>query len=98
RYTGTFSVGLWALDKDLNLYGGFDPTFTQRDPAKYPTLLQPDEQRFDKSGVKPMFYQKDNAKLTELVIDGFVFDQGFMTPYAKGEGQPEGVETGMMKT
>ncbi len=97
RYKGTFSVGLWELDKDLHIYGGFAKDFKSRDVQKHITLLQPDNTRFDKSGVKPFFAGKQNFKFKDLVIDGFVFEQGEMTPYEKSKGKPDGVETGMMR-
>src|SRR5690606_23924495 len=58
-YRGTFDVGLWEIDKDVKLYGGFSADFSARNPVKHATLLQPDASRFDKSGVKPMIYLKD---------------------------------------
>lgn len=96
RYKGAFGVGLWEIDKDLHLYGGFNKDFTERDVQKFPTLLQPDNKRFNKSGVKPFVSTENRFKAKDLVIDGFVFDHGEMTPYDK-KGQPKGVSTGMMK-
>ena len=60
-------------------------------------MLQPDASRFDKSGVKPFFANKNNFKTKDLIIDGLVFEQGEMTPYESALGKPDGVETGMMK-
>ncbi len=97
RYKGTFGVGFWHFDKGIKLYGGFDNDFTKRDFVNTPTLLQPAEDRISKGKGEWIIRNKENTNVTGVVVDGFVFDSGFMNPYMPEKGKPEGVETGMMK-
>ncbi len=94
-YRGTFGVGYWEIHKPVELYGGYSADFSDRDPFRYLTVLQPPEDAFDKSSSKNLLEMK--KALNGCVIDGFVFEGGLKTPYDPVEGKPEGVETGMMR-
>jgi hypothetical protein len=94
-YTGTFGVGYWEIHKPVELYGGYAADFSTRDPFTYLTVLQPPADAFQKSASRHVMEMK--KPLNGCVVDGFVFEGGVKTPYINGEGQPEGVETGMMR-
>lgn len=96
-YKAGFGAGFWELDKGVKLYGGFSEDFSERNWVTHKTLLQPGEDRFEKSGGKDMLFRGDNKYINGLVVDGFIFEAGAMTPYEPEKGKPEGVETGMMK-
>ncbi len=98
RFKGTFGIGTWEMTLPVKMYGGFKKDWSERDPTKYLTLLQPESDRFEKAPGKHMLWTKNNFDPTHpIVVDGFVFESGEMIPYQSGKGQPEGVETGMMK-
>lgn len=94
-YTGTFGVGYWEIHEAVELYGGYRADFSERDPFRYLTVLQPPADAFDKSASKNVLEMK--KALSGCVIDGFVFEGGLKTPYHPTEGKPDGVETGMMR-
>ncbi len=92
-YSGTFDIGYWEVKKDFELYGGFNSSFSERNPVKYPTLFQPTEDAFDKTS-KDAMIELFGEKGT--VIDGFIFEGGKRNKYSF-KAQPEGVETGKLK-
>ncbi len=93
RYKGTFGIGAWESDKPLRLYGGFNTTFSERDPMKYPSLFQPDNASAAKSRRAML---KFTGGVDGTVVDGFVFDAGERNSYHASEGKPAGVETGRL--
>jgi hypothetical protein len=98
-YTGTFGVGYWEIDKPVQIYGGYSSDFSERNPFRYLTVLQPPVDAFDKSANRNVLDMK--KPLSGVVVDGLIFDGGLKTPYSndpdpKKAGKCEGCETGMM--
>jgi hypothetical protein len=92
-YSGTFDIGYFESDKPLKLFGGFSPDFAERDVARHPTLLQPDNASGAKSR-KPIV--RFSKAVDGTVVDGFVFDMGLRNSYHATEGKPEGVDSGRL--
>ena len=98
-YTGTFGVGYWEIEKAVQIYGGYKSDFSDRNPFKYLTVMQPPVDAFDKSANRNVIDMK--KPLNGVVVDGLVFDGGLKTPYSndpdpKKSGRCDGCETGMM--
>lgn len=98
-YTGTFGVGFWEIEKSIQIYGGYSPDFSVRDPFKFLTVLQPPADAFDKSASRNVLDMK--KPLNGVIIDGLIFEGGLKTPYSndpdpKKAGKCDGCETGMM--
>ncbi|MDF1563045.1 MAG: right-handed parallel beta-helix repeat-containing protein [Deltaproteobacteria bacterium] len=92
-YSGTFDIGFFESKKAVKMYGSYSKDFSKRDIIAHPTLLQPD----NKSGAKSRkALLKFTSEVDGLVIDGFVFDLGQRNAYSSKDGQPAGVETGML--
>jgi len=98
-YTGTFGVGYWEINVPVQIYGGYSPDFSARDPFKFLTVLQPPVDAFDKSANRNVLDMK--KPLNGVVVDGLIFDGGLKSPYnndpdPKKSGRCEGCESGMM--
>jgi hypothetical protein len=73
-YYGKLHAGNWLVTKPyLALVGGYNSTFTTRNPWKHPTLLQTgSDHKGDRRGYTIEGGQDD---YTGAIIDGFIFDK-----------------------
>lgn len=94
KYKGKMSSGFVTIDKPLTLLGGYKADFSVRKPDAHLTLLQPPNQEIAGRGQMVIELKRDNR--IPMVIDGIIFDQGEANSYHPVEGQPKGVETGML--
>ena len=95
KYTGQMGASEIIIDKPLTLMGGFSPDFKQRDLVKYPSVIQPANDKNDTKGLGVITMKLPNGKGPDMVIDGLVIDQSYMNSYHTVKGKPAGVETGM---
>ena len=96
NYTGKTSCGFITIDKPLEIYGGYNKTFTERNIAKYQTSIRPTN---DMNATPPkngtVEFDLDKYPDGETVFDGFILDHSDSNAYHATDGKPEGVETGM---
>ncbi len=101
NYLGKLDVGYISIKKYLMLVGGYSDDFSERDPAKYRTCIQPGP---NAGGTNANFGLIDidirtNAQ-GKIIIDGFILDKGQMNRYVGLNATddrfkaPEGVESG----
>lgn len=97
NYFGMLDAGNINVTKCVKIYGGYSTDFTTRDILKYRTMVQPTaESNGTAKGGGTMIIKVYNPS-GDIVIDGLLFDRGNSISYnARGEGQPQGVETPMM--
>jgi len=95
KYTGKLGASEIIIDKAVTLIGSYSPDFSQRDIAKFSTLIQPANDKNDTKGIGLLTLNPPAGKGPDLVIDGLVIDQSYMNSYHAIKGKPEGVETGM---
>ena len=95
NYTGKLGTSEIVIDKPVTLIGGYSKDFSARDITKYPTMIQPKNEKNDTKGQSVVTLKLPNGKGPDMVIDGLVIDQGYMNSYHAVKGKPEGVETGM---
>ena len=96
NYTGKTSCGFITIDKPLEIYGGYNSTFTERNIAKYQTSIRPPQQMNStppKNGT--VEFDLDKYPDGETVFDGFIIDHSDSNAYHATDGKPDGVETGM---
>lgn len=96
-YAGKMSCGWIEVSKAVTLRGGYSKDFSQRDPAKFHTLLRPTNAQ---NATKPVFGTMTiAAKYSKVkgntVIDGFIFDHTLANSYHAREGKPAGFQQGM---
>jgi hypothetical protein len=92
-YRGSLGLGFLESDKPVQLRGGYSEDFAQRDPIRYPSLVQPDNAAAAKAR-KPLL--AFSRAVEGAVVDGLVFDMGERNSYDPKEGRPEGVASGML--
>lgn len=97
NYPGKMKCGWVQLDKPVSLVGGYAPDFSVRDPLKHKTMFQPKNAQNDKKGSAMALLKIDfkNQKGFKMLIDGFIFDDGFASSYHETKGKPQGFDTGM---
>ncbi len=99
NYLGKMKVGFIDLKKKpLSIYGGYSKDFSERDPLKYQTKIQPTPKQNGTSSNRALL--EASFSNGDAVIDGMIFDRGYQTAYKvsgnpENRGQPEGVESGM---
>lgn len=103
NYLGKLDQGFVEIKKYVSLEGGWNATFTERNPAKYITSIRPSEQQCGTSGSHASLEIYVRGKRTQtLIIDGIAFDKGLYNRYCaynpkdSRTGSPEGCETGRM--
>lgn len=97
NYLGLMNIGFVELNKAVSLIGGYNSDFSQRDPIKYQTTIQPRPEQSGTSSNKSLLTV--NLKNANVVFDGLILDRGWQTGYSispsdSERGQPDGVETG----
>ena len=95
NYTGKMGASEIVIDKPVTIIGGYSKDFAERDVTKYPTLIQPKNEKNDTKGLAVLTINLPNGKGPDMVIDGLVIDQSYMNSYHTIKGKPAGVETGM---
>ena len=95
KYTGKLGASEIIVDKAVSIVGSYSPDFSQRDLAKFTTLIQPANDKNDTKGLAVLTLNPPNGAGPDIVIDGIVIDQSYMNSYHTIKGKPEGVETGM---
>lgn len=101
NYLGTLDRGWIEIkNKYVSLEGGWNNDFSDRDPLKYITRIQPTMAQQGTIGSGILMIEATSDRNASIVIDGIFFDQGFVHEYAKADptdercGCPEGCETG----
>lgn len=94
-YFGLRDRGYIEAPVPVTLLGGYADDFSVRDPIANPTLIQPSQESAAKSGNALLTLKKSQPGQL-FRVDGFVFDAGMRNAYSRKEGQPAGVETGML--
>lgn len=103
NYLGNLDRGYIEIKKYVSIVGGYSDDFSERDPIKYRTMIQPPA---DAGGTNANhglldIYVKGNRNGVVL-IDGLFLDKGFMNRYRINDptnpktGTPEGCETGIL--
>ena len=97
NYAGKMKASEIFIDKPVTIAGGYSPDFSARDVVKYPTMIQPPNDKNDtKSKYRGLIVLKmPNGKGPDMVLDGLIIDQSYMNSYHDTKGKPAGVETGM---
>ena len=100
NYLGKNEEGFITLLKSVNLIGGWNTDFTERDVIKHRTLIQPTAAQNMTSAGKALITIGNGTprsfQAKDLVIDGIILDKGFTNGYHPTKGKAEGVETGML--
>jgi hypothetical protein len=94
-YFGLRDRGYIEVPVPVTLLGGYAEGFGSRDPVAHPSLIQPSTESAAKSR-NAMLTLKKSQKGQLFKLDGFVFDGGLRNAYSKKDGQPAGVETGLL--
>lgn len=102
NYLGKLNTGYISIKKYIMVEGGYSEDFSERDPFKYITSIQPTPAQTGTSGNFGLFdiYVRGNKEAVVL-IDGFLLDKGQMNSYVglNATGKfvvPEGMETGFL--
>ena len=107
NYLGELDAGYIEIYNCISLIGGWNSSFTECDPHKHITRIQPTAAQKGTNGSKALItisklddiYKK---KANPLIIDGFCLDMGLENDYKPADpsdpacGCPEGCETGRM--
>ena len=98
NYPGKMSCGWINMDKPVNLIGGYNADFSERNPLIYHTMLRPSNAQ---NATKPTFgtltvKTRKFGPDSNILIDGFIFDHTLANSYHAREGKPEGFEHGML--
>ena len=86
--------------KYVSLEGGWNDDFTERNPTKYITRIQPSVEQRGTIGQGLLMIEATSDRNSRIIIDGLFFDLGLVHEYAKADptderfGCPEGCETG----
>ena len=102
NYLGTSNQGYLEMKIPVSIQGGYSTDFSSRDVMKHRTTIQPTTECNGLSGSRALLSIGDPNKPRafvisgEIVIDGIIFDKGLSNGYHPIEGNPEGVETGML--
>ncbi len=87
NYLGTNNAGYIEVNKWVTLEGGWNLEFTDRDPLKYITKIEPTQEQLGTNGSKAYINisglddVQSNKILGTLIIDGFTLNMGLQTFY-----------------
>ena len=101
NYLGKLDCGYIEIKKYLKVVGGYNASFSERNPLRYVSKIQPTQAQNGTNGSRGLFTidvkgQRDG----EILIDGFVLDYGLQNNYQPADpsdpryGCCEGCETG----
>ena len=97
NYFGALDRGEIIVNKPVSIMGGYSPDFNTRDILRHLTMVQPSHQSNGTAGGQGTMQINVTTANTMVTIDGLIFDRGQTISYnARGEGRPDGVESGMM--
>ncbi|MGI6292320.1 MAG: DUF1565 domain-containing protein [Bacteroidales bacterium] len=103
NYLGNLDRGFIKISKYVSVVGGYSNDFSQRDPIKYKTSIQPGANAGGTNANNGLFDIYVRGKRDGLIlIDGFILDKGQMnryvslTPSDPRFTPPEGCETGIL--
>ena len=95
NFLGQANAGYIEISNFITLEGGWNESFTERDPFKYITRIQPGQEQMGTNGSKGLItisglddVMAKKPKGT-LVIDGIMLDQGFETQYMPNNPKDE---------
>ncbi|MCF0221344.1 MAG: DUF1565 domain-containing protein [Fibrobacter sp.] len=97
-YPGQTKRGWFDVTEPVSIIGGYSDDFSQRDPIKFVTKLQPmNENNSDQaSGKGILSLSFENKKGVDMVIDGLTIDEGHSNTYHAEKGKPEGFSLGKL--
>jgi len=98
NYFGMLDCGNIKIDKGVSIFGGWSSDFSERDVLDHRTWIRPTSASNGTSSGQGTV-QIDVMQPGMLVeLDGLLMDRGHSVAYSpRGEGKPDGVETGMMQ-
>ena len=101
NYLGNLDRGWIEIKgKYVSLEGGWNDDFSERNPVKYITRIQPNVAQRGTIGQGLLMIEALADRNAQIIIDGIFFDLGLVHEYAKADptderfGCPEGCETG----
>lgn len=101
NYLGNLDRGWIEMKgKYVSLEGGWKDDFSERNPIKYITRIQPSVEQRGTIGQGLLMIEATSDRNSRIIIDGLFFDLGLVHEYAKADptderfGCPEGCETG----
>lgn len=101
NYLGTLDRGWIEIkNKYVSLQGGWNDDFSEWNPLKYITRIQPTLAQRGTIGRGVLLIESISKRTSKIVIDGIFFDLGLVHEYAKADptdprfGCPQGCETG----
>ncbi|MDY0216514.1 MAG: hypothetical protein RBS19_06130, partial [Bacteroidales bacterium] len=104
NFLGNLDRGWMEIkDKYVSLEGGWNSDFTERNPVKYITRIQPTKAQAGTIGSHLLNIEVTSNRHSQIIIDGIFFDYGFVSEYAPADpsdprfGCPIGCETGLIK-
>jgi len=98
NYFGLSDNGSIKIDKGITIKGGWSADFSERNVLIHRTYIQPTAASNATALGKGTVIIAVNQAGTCVELDGLIMDRGNTIAYCKpGEGQPEGVETAMMR-
>ena len=97
NYFGSLDCGTLKINKPLQIFGGYNTTFTNRDILRYKTMVQPTAESNGTVSMGTICIDIPQQSQKQMIFDGFIIDRGNCNAYnAAGEGKPEGVESPML--
>ncbi|MDD6356571.1 MAG: hypothetical protein PUG15_00520 [Bacteroidales bacterium] len=107
NYLGSLDAGYIEVKNFVSLVGGWNASFTVRDPQKYVTKIEPTAAQNGTNGNKALITLSGLDNVNYVVggtvkIDGFCLNLGMQNNYKPADpsdprnGCPQGVETGRM--
>ena len=101
NYLGPLDRGwIQIKGKYVSLEGGWNDDFTERNPVRYITRIQPSVAQRGTIGQGLLMIESTANRNGQIIVDGIFFDLGLVHEYAKADptderfGCPEGCETG----
>lgn len=101
NYLGNLDRGWIEMKgKYVSLEGGWNDDFSERNPVKYITRIQPSMEQKGTIGMGLLMIESTSDKNSQIIIDGIFFDLGLVHAYKPADpsddrnGCPEGCETG----
>ena len=98
NYYGLQNSGNIKIDKGVSIFGGYASDFSGRDVLLHRTYIQPSATSNGSAMGQGTVQINVRQSGTLVELDGLILDRGHSVAYhPRGEGQPAGVETGMMQ-
>lgn len=82
NYLGKLDAGYITIKKYVSIVGGYTDDFSQRDPIKYRTTIQPGPEAGGTNANFGLFSIDVRTNINgKILIDGIIFDKGLMNRY-----------------